>query len=140
MFTNILNRIDFFRKVLVNSIFVIILLLVFLGLLIAPFLNSSIDKKSSILVLDGTSQSSSNSNFFDFNTGLSTFQIINVIETAQEDNEIEIILIDSSMMSLSATDALEIGQALENFKATGKKVISYGDFFFQHQYLSLIHI
>ena len=29
-------------------------------------------------------------------------------------------------MSLSATDALEIGQALENFKATGKKVISYG--------------
>ena len=122
MFTNILNRIDFFRKVLVNSIFVIILLLVFLGLLIAPFLNPSIDKKSSILVLDSTSQSSINSNFFDFNTGLSTFQIINVIETAQEDNEIEIILIDSSMMSLSATDALEIGQALENFKATGKKV------------------
>ena len=120
MFTNILNRIDFFRKVLVNSIFVIILLLVFLGLLIAPFLNSSIDKKSSILVLDSTSQSSINSNFFDFNTGLSTFQIINVIETAQEDNEIEIILIDSSMMSLSATDALEIGQALENFKATVK--------------------
>ena len=135
MFTNILNRIDFFRKVLVNSIFIIILLLIFLALLIAPFLNSSIDKKSSILVLDGTSQSSSSSNFFDFNTGLSTFQIINVIETAQEDNEIEIILIDSSMMSLSATDALEIGQALENFKATGKKVISYGDFFFQHQYL-----
>ena len=121
MFTNILNRIDFFRKVLVNSIFIIILLLIFLGLLIAPFLNSSIDKKSSILVLDGTSQSSSSSNFFDFNTGLSTFQIINVIETAQEDNEIEIILIDSSMMSLSATDALEIGQALENFKRLGKK-------------------
>ena len=135
MFTNILNRIDFFRKVLINSIFIIVLLLIFLGLLIAPFLSSSIDKKSSILVLDISSQASGNNTFFNFDNGLTTFQIVNVIESAKEDKEIEIILIDSSMMSLSATDALEIGQALENFKATGKKVVSYGDFFFQHQYL-----
>ena len=38
-------------------------------------------------------------------------------------------------MNLSATDAIEIGEALNNFKSKGKKVISYGDFYFQNQYL-----
>ena len=59
----------------------------------------------------------------------------NAIEIAEKDNEIETILIDVSLMNLSATDASEIGESLKNFRSSGKKVITYGDFYFQNQYL-----
>ena len=135
MFTNILNKIDFFRKILINTFFIIFLLGIFLFLLITPFLGDSIDKKKSILFLDASSQMSNNSSFFSKSYGLSNYEIVNAIEIAEKDNEIETILIDVSLMNLSATDASEIGESLVSFRSTGKKVITYGDFYFQNQYL-----
>ncbi len=135
MFTDILNKIDFFRKILINTFFIIFLLGIFLFLLITPFLGDSIDKKKSILFLDASSQMSNNSSFFSKSYGLSNYEIVNAIEIAEKDNEIETILIDVSLMNLSATDASEIGESLVSFRSTGKKVITYGDFYFQNQYL-----
>ena len=135
MFTNILNKIDFFRKILINTFFIIFLLGIFLVLLITPFLGDSTDKKKSILFLDASSQMSNNSSFFSKSYGLSNYEIVNAIEIAEKDNEIETILIDVSLMNLSATDASEIGESLESFRSAGKKVITYGDFYFQNQYL-----
>ena len=135
MFTNILNKIDFFRKILINTFFIIFLFGIFLFLLISPFLGESVDKKKSILFLDASSQLSNNSSFFSKSYGLSNYEIVNAIEIAEKDNEIETILIDVSLMNLSATDASEIGESLKNFRSSGKKVITYGDFYFQNQYL-----
>tara|TARA_B100000242_G_scaffold275153_1_gene230007 strand:- start:1046 stop:2776 length:1731 start_codon:yes stop_codon:yes gene_type:complete len=135
MFTNILNKIDFFRKILINTFFIIFLLGIFLFLLITPFLGDSTDKKKSILFLDASSQMSNNSSFFSNSYGLSNYEIVNAIEIAEKDNEIDTILIDVSLMNLSATDASEIGESLVSFRSTGKKVITYGDFYFQNQYL-----
>ena len=135
MFTNILNKIDFFRKILINTFFIFFLLGIFLVLLITPFLGDSTDKKKSILFLDASSQMSNNSSFFSKSYGLSNYEIVNAIEIAEKDNEIETILIDVSLMNLSATDASEIGESLVSFRSTGKKVITYGDFYFQNQYL-----
>ena len=108
---------------------------IFLFLLVTPFLGDSTDKKKSILFLDASSQMSNNSSFFSKSYGLSNYEIINAIEIAEKDNEIETILIDVSLMNLSATDASEIGESLKNFRSSGKKVITYGDFYFQNQYL-----
>ena len=135
MFTNILNKIDFFRKILINTFFMLFLFGIFLFLLISPFLGESVDTKKSILFLDASSQMSNNSSFFSKSYGLSNYEIVNAIEIAEKDNEIETILIDVSLMSLSATDASEIGESLKNFRSSGKKVITYGDFYFQNQYL-----
>ena len=135
MFTNILNKIDFFRKILINTFFLIFLLGIFLFLLITPFLGESINKKESILFLDASSQESINSSFLSKNSGLNNFEIVNVIEVAENDDEIDTILIDISLMNLSATDANEIGESLNSFRSSGKKVITYGDFYFQNQYL-----
>jgi len=135
MFTNILNKIDFFRKILINTFFIIFLLEIFLFLLVTPFLGDYTKKKKSILFLDASSQMSNNSSFFSKSYGLSNYEIINAIEIAEKDNEIETILIDVSLMNLSATDASEIGESLVSFRSTGKKVITYGDFYFQNQYL-----
>ena len=135
MFTNILNKIDFFRKILINTFFMLFLFGIFLFLLISPFLGESVDTKKSILFLDASSQISNNSSFFSKSYGLSNYEIVNAIEIAEKDNEIETILIDVSLMNLSATDASEIGESLKNFRSSGKKVITYGDFYFQNQYL-----
>ena len=135
MFTNILNKIDFLRKILINTFFIIFLFGIFLFLLISPFLGESVDTKKSILFLDASSQMSNNSSFFSKSYGLSNYEIVNAIEIAEKDNEIETILIDVSLMNLSATDASEIGESLKNFRSSGKKVITYGDFYFQNQYL-----
>ena len=88
MFTNILNKIDFFRKILINTFFIIFLLGIFLFLLITPFLGDSTDKKKSILFLDASSQMSNNSSFFSKSYGLSNYEIVNAIEIAEKDNEI----------------------------------------------------
>ena len=135
MFTNILNKIDFFRKILINTFFLIFLLGIFLFLLITPFLGESINKKESILFLNASSQESINSSLLSKNSGLNNFEIVNVIEIAEKDDEIKTILIDISLMNLSATDANEIGESLNSFRSSGKKVITYGDFYFQNQYL-----
>ena len=91
MFTNILNKIDFFRKILINTFFIIFLFGIFLFLLISPFLGESVDTKKSILFLDASSQMSNNSSFFSKSYGLSNYEIINAIEFAEKDNEIETI-------------------------------------------------
>ena len=97
-------------------------------------MSKSVDTQNSILLLDASTQTRDGS-FLSGSIGLSNFQIIESIEKATKDDDISLILIDSSLMNLSATDAMEIGEALTYFKSEGKKVISYGDFYYQNQYL-----
>ena len=134
MFTNLLDKIDFVRKIFINTLFIIFLLIFFLLLIITPFMSKTFNTQDSILLLDASTQMQESSPLSG-SVGLSNFQIVETIELATKDDDISLILMDTSLMNLSATDAIEIGEALNNFKSKGKKVISYGDFYFQNQYL-----
>ena len=134
MFTNLLDKIDFVRKIFINTLFIIFLLIFFLLLIITPFMSKTVNTQDSILLLDASTQMQESSPLSG-SIGLSNFQIVETIELATKDDDISLILMDTSLMNLSATDAIEIGEALNNFKSKGKKVISYGDFYFQNQYL-----
>ena len=134
MFTNLLDKIDFVRKIFINTLFIIFLLIFFLLLIIIPFMSKTVNTQNSILLLDASTQMQESSPLSG-SIGLSNFQIVETIELATKDDDISLILMDTSLMNLSATDAIEIGEALNNFKSKGKKVISYGDFYFQNQYL-----
>ena len=134
MFTNLLDKIDFVRKIFINTLFIIFLLIFFLLLIITPFMSKTVNTQDSILLLDASTQMQESSPLSG-SVGLSNFQIVETIELATKDDDISLILMDTSLMNLSATDAIEIGEALNNFKSKGKKVISYGDFYFQNQYL-----
>ena len=134
MFTNLLDKIDFVRKIFINTLFIIFLLIFFLLLIITPFMSKTVNTQDSILLLDASTQMQESSPLSG-SIGLSNFQIVETIELATKDDDISLILMDTSLMNLSATDAIEIGEALNDFKSKGKKVISYGDFYFQNQYL-----
>ena len=97
-------------------------------------MSKTFNTQDSILLLDASTQMQESSPLSG-SVGLSNFQIVETIELATKDDDISLILMDTSLMNLSATDAIEIGEALNNFKSKGKKVISYGDFYFQNQYL-----
>ncbi|GAA6204305.1 signal peptide peptidase SppA [Thalassotalea sp. SU-HH00458] len=61
--------------------------------------------------------------------------IINVIDTAKNDNRIQVLALQlQGMKSAGLTKLRDIAESIEAFKATGKKVIAYGDHFQQDQY------
>ncbi|MEA1923747.1 MAG: signal peptide peptidase SppA [Pseudomonadota bacterium] len=62
--------------------------------------------------------------------------ILDVIETATDDPRIPLLVLDSSRIEhISLSQIMTIGKALEQFKASGKKVIATGDHFSQSHYL-----
>ena len=61
--------------------------------------------------------------------------IIKAIDAAAKDDRIRMILLDLDDLTWAApAHAQSIGHALTAFKATGKKVVAYGDYFDQAQY------
>lgn len=61
--------------------------------------------------------------------------IIDVINTAKNDDRIEVLALQlQGMKSAGLTKLKDISQSIEAFKASGKKVIAYGDQFQQDQY------
>ena len=61
--------------------------------------------------------------------------IINVIDTAKNDDRIQVLTLQlQGMKSAGLTKLKDIADSIEAFKASGKKVIAYGDQFQQDQY------
>ena len=61
--------------------------------------------------------------------------MIDSINHASENNKVSTLFIDLSYLNISNVSAVELGESLKTFKDKGKKVIAYGDFLDQNQYL-----
>lgn len=137
MFNKIINSLDFTRKIFVNFVFLFFLFTIFLGLIIFPFFNDArLNVKGSILsIYSSEINETKDQSFFDSNDNLSVSEIIQSIDHASLNDEVTMLFIDLSYLSISNVSSLEIGMALDSFKGNGKKIIAYSDFLDQNQYL-----
>lgn len=137
MFNKIINSLDFARKIFVNLIFLFFLFTIFLGLIIFPFFNDArLNVKGSILsIYSSEINETKDQSFFDSSDNLSVSEIIQSIDHASLNDEVTMLFIDLSYLSISNVSSLEIGMALDSFKGNGKKIIAYSDFLDQNQYL-----
>ena len=136
MFTRILERIDFLRKLIINSFFLIFIIALIIGLFIFPFINNNkADIKGSILSLSTKDISDRSSSYFDSEENLTVYEIVNAFEYASYDDDVEIVFLDLSYISISSASAFEVGKSIQLLRKKGKKVIAYGDFLTQSQYL-----
>ena len=136
MFTRILERIDFLRKLIINSFFIIFIIALIIGLFIFPFINNNkADIKGSILSLSTKDISDRSSSYFDSEENLTVYEIANAFEYASYDDDVEIVFLDLSYLSISSVSAFEVGKSIQLLRKKGKKVIAYGDFLTQSQYL-----
>ena len=66
MFTKILERIDFIRRIIINSFFLLIVIVIIIGLFIFPFIdNNEGEIKGRILSLKTNDISDRSSSYFD---------------------------------------------------------------------------
>ena len=136
MFTRILDRIDFLRRLIINSFFLIFIIALIIGLFIFPFINNNkADIKGSILSLSTKDISDRSSSYFDSEENLTVYEIANAFEYASYDDDVEIVFLDLSYISISSASAFEVGKSIQLLRKKGKKVIAYGDFLTQSQYL-----
>ncbi len=136
MFTRILERIDFLRRLIINSFFLIFIIALIIGLFIFPFINNNKGEiKGSILSLSTNDISDRNSSYFDSEENLTVYEIVNAFEYASYDDDVEIVFLDLSYLVISSASAYEVGKSIKLLRKNGKKVIAYGDFLTQSQYL-----
>ena len=136
MFTKIIDRLDFLRKIIINFFFVIFLKIFLIGLFIFPFFsNDNVDVKGHILSLKTNDISDKNSSYLNPQSNLTIYEVVKAFEIASEDDDVEIIFIDISYLNISSVSAYEVGKSINLLKEKGKKVIAYGDFLTQSQYL-----
>ena len=75
-------------------------------------------------------------------TQVEVHDIVRAIREAKDDERIKGIVLSLGSMSASSSSASKlhyIGEALETFKTSGKKVIAVGDYYSQEQYLLAAH-
>ena len=66
--------------------------------------------------------------------------VIGVIDHAGEDRRVQALVLDLRHLGRAAiSKLLDIGEALERFKASGKQVYAFGDFFDQRRYYLAAH-
>ena len=136
MFTKILDRLDFLRKIIINIFFVIFLAIFLIGLFIFPFFSDdNVDVKGHILSLKTNDISDKNSSYLNPQSNLTIYEVVKAFEIASKDDDVEIIFIDISYLNISSVSAYEVGKSINLLKEKGKKVIAYGDFLTQSQYL-----
>ena len=136
MFTTILEKIDFIRKIIINSFFLLIVVVIIIGLFIFPFIdNNEGEIKGRILSLKTNDISDRSSSYFDSEENLTVYEIVNAFEYASNDIDVELVFLDLSYLSVSSASAFEIGKSIQLLRENGKKVIAYGDFLTQSQYL-----
>ena len=136
MFTTILEKIDFIRKIIINSFFLLIVIVIIIGLFIFPFIdNNEGEIKGRILSLKTNDISDRSSSYFDSEENLTVYEIVNAFEYASNDIDVELVFLDLSYLSVSSASAFEIGKSIQLLRENGKKVIAYGDFLTQSQYL-----
>ena len=136
MFTRVLERVDFLRRLIINSFFLIFTIAIIIGLFIFPFINNNKgDIKGSILSLSTKDISDRSSSYFDSEENLTVYEIVSAFEYASYDDDVEIVFLDLSYISISSASAFEVGKSIQLLRKNGKKVIAYGDFLTQSQYL-----
>ena len=136
MFTKIVDRLDFIRRIIINFFFVIFLTIFLIGLFIFPFFkDDNVDVKGHILSLKTNDISDQNSSYLSPQNNLTIYEVVKAFEIASTDDDVEIIFIDVSYLNISSVSAYEVGKSINLLKEKGKKVIAYGDFFTQSQYL-----
>ena len=136
MFTKILDRLDFLRRIIINFFFIIFLTIFLIGLFIFPFFSDdNVDVKGHILSLKTNDISDKNSSYLNPQSNLTIYEVVKAFEIASEDNDVEVIFIDISYLNISSVSAYEVGKSINLLKEKGKKVIAYGDFLTQSQYL-----
>lgn len=136
MFTKIVDRLDFVRRIIINFFFVIFLTIFLIGLFIFPFFKEdNVDVKGRILSLKTNDISDRNPSYLSPQNNLTIYEVVKAFEIASTDDDVEIIFIDVSYLNISSVSAYEVGKSINLLKEKGKKVIAYGDFFTQSQYL-----
>ena len=136
MFTKIVDRLDFLRRIIINFFFVIFLTIFLIGLFIFPFFKEdNVDVKGHILSLKTNDISDRNSSYLGPQNNLTIYEVVKAFEIASTDDDVEIIFLDVSYLNISSVSAYEVGKSINLLKEKGKKVIAYGDFFTQSQYL-----
>ena len=132
---NFFNIIDITRKVFLNLLFILALLL----LSITFFVGDVIEDHGPVITFAPkkiNETTNSTMSFFEGeNYPLSLFEIISAIEIATSREDIKILFMDLTYLDISFTGILEIGTALNEFKQSGKKVVAYSDFFDKKNYL-----
>tara|TARA_A100001388_G_scaffold103267_1_gene75401 strand:+ start:8355 stop:10082 length:1728 start_codon:yes stop_codon:yes gene_type:complete len=132
---NFFNIIDITRKVILNLLFILALLL----LSITFFVRDVQEDPGPVITfapkkINETTNSSIS--FFDGeNYPLNLFEIISAIEIATSKEDIKVLFMDLTYLDISFTGILEIGTALNEFKQAGKKIVAYSDFFDKKNYL-----
>lgn len=132
---NFFNVIDITRKVILNLLFILALLL----LLITFFVRDVQEDPGPVITFAPkkiNETTNSTISFFDGeNYPLNLFEIISAIETATSKEDIKVLFMDLTYLDISFTGILEIGTALNEFKQAGKKIVAYSDFFDKKNYL-----
>ena len=132
---NFFNVIDITRKVILNLLFILALLL-----LSITFFVRDVQEDPGPVITFAPKKISETTNstisFFDGeNYPLNLFEIISAIEIATSKEDIKVLFMDLTYLDISFTGILEIGTALNEFKQAGKKIVAYSDFFDKKNYL-----
>ena len=134
-FKKFFNFIDITRKVILNLFFILALLLIAITFLVSE-VNEDLGPVITFAPKKINETTNLNISFFERETyELNLFEIISAIDTASLEKEVEILFMDLTYLDISFTGILEIGNALEDFKNQGKKVIAYSDFYDKKNYL-----
>ena len=132
---NFFNVIDITRKVILNLLFILALLL----LSITFFVRDVQEDPGPVITFAPkkiNETTNSTISFFDGeNYPLNLFEIISAIEIATSKEDIKALFMDLTYLDISFTGILEIGTALNEFKQAGKKIVAYSDFFDKKNYL-----
>lgn len=139
---NIWKSITIVRNSLANILF-LVLMVVILVVILAPGAKPLPDKAPLLLTISGVlvdqlSYQPSVLDMFDekpLDSETLVRDVIDAIDYAAVDKRITALVFNfNHLQSASLSNLLEIGQAIDNFKASGKPVIAYADSYSQSQY------
>ena len=142
-FTRLSDRVTAFRDFTINAFFILFILFALIGLI--GSCDSPEGPKGSALIINPTGtlveEASAPLAFPDFILQQGPVSetvvedVIYAIDAAAKDKEIKLLILDlEDLTSASSAQSYRIGIALEGFKASGKKILSYADYYEQFQY------
>ena len=142
-FTRLSDRVTAFRDFTINAFFILFILFALIGLI--GSCDSPEGPKGSALIINPTGilveEASAPLAFPDFILQQGPVSetvvedVIYAIDVAAKDKEIKLLILDlEDLTSASSAQSYRIGIALEGFKASGKKILSYADYYEQFQY------
>ena len=144
LFGGLWDALNFTRRLVLNLLFLAVLLFLLVALLSGPSVKPLQDKTALVLALNGTLVEESRSPAQKFESQLTggemveEFQLrdlLRAIEGAQKDDNIDRLVLKTDGFSASGFASLrELGDAIADFKASGKQVVAWGTNFDQVGY------